>query len=167
MKKIVSFIALVSVLLTALMAFFACAKSQGGKEPGGQATEKTPAEIYDLVKEVAGFGDMAAYPTSKYFEEFGVDPAKLEDSVWYMSSNPAVNADEVAIFKVKDASYAEELAGICSSRIERQKQLAATYSPEEAVKLENTEVKVVGSWVYYCVGDNYDAMMDVLGDNIR
>ena len=160
MKKILSVFIAVVMTLSAL-AFTACAK-----KPVSPANTDEPAanvsELWEKAKAVSDFGEMTPVPQSDYLEIYGIDATKVEESVWYMSENPAVNADEIAIFKLSDAGYAETLAGIFRSRIDRQINLANTYSPDEASKLEKTEVVTEGSFVYFCVGDNYDAMINVL-----
>ena len=127
----------------------------------------TVSQIYDKVKEVAGFGGMTAVPQRDYSDIYGIDASKISESVWYMSENPSLNADEVAIFKLSDSSYADTLAGIFRDRISRQLEVAKTYSPDEAGKLEKAEVVVAGSYVYYCVGKASDAMMAVFKTLIK
>ena len=155
MKKIVSIIAFVSIVL--VMAAGAACGSNAPKE-----VTKTASEIYQLVSAAGGFGGMTAVPARDMEDVYGIDTAKIADSAWFMSENPSLNADEAGIFKVSDEAYAAELSNLLKDRIARQLQVAETYSPEEASKLKAAQVVTAGSWVYYCVGAENAAMMEVL-----
>ena len=161
MKKLVSVVALLALVL-ALAVSAACT---GKDNPPQEAL--SAGQIYDLVKEAGKLGSMTAVPAGDYLDIYGIDASKIAESAWYMSENPSLNADEVAIFKLSDASYANTLADLLNARIARQLQVAETYSPDEAAKLQNAEVVSAGNYVYYCVGAEYDAMMNVLKTNIK
>ncbi|MCR5610976.1 MAG: DUF4358 domain-containing protein [Clostridiales bacterium] len=156
MKKFLS-LALVFVLVLSLSSFLAC-----NKDPKPAGDPVTVAQLWESVKAVSGFSEMTAVPERDYMEVYGIDSTKLAESVWYMSENPSLNADECAIFKLSDTAYAGTLAEILKGRIARQLSVAESYSPEEATKLKNAEVVTEGSFVYYCVGDNAEAMMNVI-----
>lgn len=157
MKKLVSI--LLVLVLASVLVLTACGEKP---EPAPSGTTLSAKEVWNKVMEVSGFGEMTLVPTRDYADIYGIDSSKIEDSVWYMSENSATNADEVAIMKVNDPAYADALKKILEDRVETQVNVCRTYAPEQAAKLEKTEVVSAGSWVYYCVGDNYDAMMNVL-----
>ena len=166
MKKLVSTAAILALIAVLAFCFAACKGKDDTVEPIS-VTTKSPAEIYSAVSAVAGFDGMTIVPTRDYSDIYGIDESKIDQSVWYMSENPSLNADEVAIFKLNDETYAEELAQLFKDRIARQLQVAETYSPAEAAKLQNVNVVAKGSWVYYCVGAQADAMMGVLNSEIK
>lgn len=165
MKKFAS-VLLAILMLAALFTMSACNNNNGGDDPAPSANI-TPSELWDKVKAVSGFGGMTVVPLRDYTDVYGIDSTKIAESAWYMSENPSINADECALFKVSDASYAETLKKIFEDRVARQLALTKTYSPEQAAKLENVEVVSVGSWVCFCVGDNYADMMNVINSNIK
>lgn len=167
MKKLVSTIAIVALALLFALSFAACNKADKPGEGNSHPIIKSPAEIYTAVSAVADFGGMTIVPTRDYTDIYGIDSSKVEQSVWYMSENPSLNADEVAIFKLSDESYAQELAQLFKDRIARQLQVAETYSPQEAAKLQNAEVFAKGAWVYYCIGEKAEAMLTVLNSEIK
>lgn len=157
MKKLISLIT-----VTVLVLVLACACT--GKEPN--KVTKSASEIYAAVSEAGGLGAMTPVPASDLADVYGIDSAKLGEFAWYMSENPSLNADEVGIFKLNDGAYAAALAQIMKDRIARQLSVAETYSPDEAAKLKAAEVVTVGNWVYFCVGGNSSAMMEVLRNEI-
>lgn len=161
MKKTI--VALTALVLVLSFTFAAC-----GKKPDSPVnTDVTAKELWEKVSAVAGYGSMTAVPVGDYMDVYGIDRTKLADSAWYMSENPSLNADECAIFKLADASYADTLAGILRDRLSRQLSVAKAYSPEEAGKIENAEVVVIGSFVYYCVGDNAQAMTEAVRTAVK
>jgi len=155
MKKLVSVFTVFCMILALCLSLAACG--------GGESHEvtKSAAEIYNAVAAAGKFGGMTPVPARDLSDVYGIDAAKIEDSAWYMSENPSLNADEVAVFKVSDAAYAAELTTLLQGRIARQLEVAETYSPDEAAKLKAAQVVTVGNWVYYCVGTENAAMMDV------
>ena len=164
MKKALPII-LAAIMLFSLVSFAACETKP--KDDPTPVADLTAAALWEKVKAVSGFGGMTAVPARDYGDIYGIDSSKLADSAWYMSENPSTNADECAIFKVSDASYADTLKKVLEDRVARQLSVTKTYSPEQAAKLENVEVVVNGSWVCYCVGDNYADMMNVINANIK
>jgi hypothetical protein len=178
MKKLVS-VLMILVLAAALVMGAAC-----GKDPETPANSEKPAnsteesvgfsttadQLYNAALAVSGFGNMTAVPAADYSDIYGIDVSKIADSAWYVSENPSLNADEIAVFKLGYPDYADTLKGIFESRIARQLQVAQTYSPEEASKLENAYVTVTTEgfiFVYYCIGDNSEAMMQAIASNIK
>lgn len=159
MKKISLVLAV--VLIASAFVFSACGNNGGGN------TSLSVTELWAKANEAAGFGAMTAVPKGDWSDIYGVDTSKVEEAAWYMSENPSLNADEMAIFKLNDASYAETLAGIFRSRIARQLEVAKAYSPDEAKKLETAEVVVAGNYVYYCVGTANSAVVTLMKSLIK
>lgn len=158
MKKLISIILILVTVMTCAIAV-GCKKNEGSE---GSVVTDTIEQLWDKVKAVSGFGNMTAVPKADYSDVYGIDASKVDSSVWFVSENPSLNADEGAIFKVNDPAYAETLAKIFRDRIERQLKVAETYSPDEASKLQSAEVVVSGNYVYYFVGKASKAMTDVL-----
>lgn len=160
MKKVI--VSASALLLVLVCLFAACTKPVAPVN-----ADITAKELWEKVSAVAGYGAMTAVPERDYLDVYGIDASKLADSAWYMSENPSLNADECAIFKLEDASYAETLAGLLKDRLARQLTVAETYSPDEAGKLKNAEVVTAGSFVYYCVGNNAEAMMNTIRTAVK
>lgn len=151
------FILFTSIMLLSAIVFTAC---------GGGPKEANVQEVYDKLIATNNFQAMVKVPEREMQDVFGINTEKLKQHVFYMSENSAVNADEIAIFEVSDAAYAEELENICKKRVERQREVASSYAPEELSKLKPVEVRRVGNYVYYVIGNNYDSLAKILKDNI-
>ena len=158
MKKLVSII-LVLVTVMACVLAAGCKNTEGSQS---NPVTETVEQLWDKVKAVSGFGNMTAVPKADYSDIYGIDASKIDSSIWFVSENPSLNADEGAIFKVNDPEYAAVLAKIFQDRLDRQLQVAKSYSPDEASKIESAEVVAKGNYVYYFVGKAGKAMTDVL-----
>lgn len=159
------------ILLCAAFAFGAAACNKAG-ESEAPRVQKTAEEVYQEVYEVSGFETMTPVPKRDYVEIYGIDPNKFykDDYVWYMSENKALNADEIVIFHVENEDYLGVLVNMLRAHLDQQISIAESYSPEEVAKLKKTEIIDVknssGLWVYYCVGAEYDKMMDVFASDL-
>ena len=171
MKKSFLFYALAIVTALLTLASFGCNK-QGTEDNSGSKELMAAADVYADVLEVSGFGAMTPVARRDYIEIYGIDANNFEDCAWYVSDNPALNADEVALFLVKKdkEQYADTLVTLLQKHIDTRLNVANSYSPEEAGKLEQVKVTTAecdeGTWVYYCIGAEYAKMMEVLKKDI-
>ena len=161
-----SFFIKAASLVLALAAFFTFAACSGSDKPSGP---KEPANVNDVYQKLIDSGflpELTAVPERDLFEVYGIDASKLKQWVFAMSENYSLDCGEVAIFETNDEAYVSELAAKLTSHIERIKNVSKDYSPQQSAKLEPVEVKTVGSFVYLVVGENYDALMKIMKDNI-
>ena len=164
MRSTKRFIRNASLILAVLIfAAFACA-CKGNNTPA--VKEADVNKVYELLKATGLLPDLTAVPERDLFETYGIDSSKLKQWVFEMSENYSIDAGEVAIFEVNDESYVQELAEKLQKHLDRIKKVSKDYSPEQSSKLEKVEVKTVGTYVYMVVGENYEALMKVLKDNI-
>lgn len=166
-------ITVVSVFMAFLtLACFGCGKKPANADPTAEPGDSEPAvekitaeQLYNDVLAVSGFGNMTAVSKRDYAEIYGIDANNFLDHIWYQSENPSLNADEIAIFLVKNEKehYVSVLKSLLEKHIETRLNVAESYSPEEAGKLREAEVTTVqgktGTWVFFCVGSEYDDMM--------
>ena len=62
--------------------------------------------------------------------------------------------DEYGIFKGKDANQASSIEEAVKTYIQMRIDTDMGYQPEELPKLENAEVRKIGSYVVYCILDD-------------
>lgn len=174
MKRIIAVFIVFSTVIA--LAFPACGNEQDNpKTNDANATPKTDVgsvseidihDVYNKLIESGYYGQMLPVDDRDMQEIYGIDTGKIKDSAFYMSDNPAVNADEIAIFEVSDPEYMDTLYNILRNRVDAQLRLTETYSVEQHDKLSKTEVKVVGNYCYYIVNDNYSDLMGIMKENI-
>ena len=143
---------IVKFLCTALACIF-LASCASGKE--GYPSEMTVDEIADeLLRDSTVEGGFAEYSDAFLNASFA-GTEDIERTVRYsvMSSN----IDEVGVFRARDEMHAERLASLCREylrlMLEEQGAFIASYAPEELPKLENAEVRIIGDFVIYSIGD--------------
>lgn len=154
MKRILA----ISITLIIMLSFIA------GCSP--KAKEANVADVYNQLIESGYYGQMVPVAERDYYEIYGIDMGKIKQAAFYMSDNPSVNADEIAIFEVNDPEYLNTIYNILCSRVSEQLKLTETYSVEQHGKLARTEVVTVGNYCYYLVNDNYNELMKIMRDSI-
>ena len=147
---------LVTCALLAALALTAC----GG---GGSAKEIDVAKTADALNSSVITTDTLSETQSEmlgsiYFFEDG----QVENSKVYMSGN--ATADEIVVVQCKDEDAAKKAAELLSTRVKNQKELFASYNPDEAAKLDKAIVKTSGKYAVMCVCDDYDKAESILKD---
>lgn len=172
-KKRTGFIALL-IALVMLVSMFSAACNNGDREnqenQGNQNSTPKQADLSDVYGKLIASGKLPALtkvPERDLFEVYGIDKDKIKQWAFGLSENYAVNAGEVALFEVNDEAYAVTLQEKLQNHLDQTKRVAKDYSdPHQSEKLEPVEVKRVGNYVYLVVGEDYNALMQILKDNI-
>lgn len=123
-------------------------------------------EVFEKLNATGYLSSMIPVSRSDLYEVYGIETDKIEQAAFYLSENSSMNADEIAIFELADAEYADTLFTMLRSRIERKIRIAEEYSMEETAKIKKTEVCHVGNYVYYIVCDEYNELMKIMKENI-
>lgn len=132
----------------------------------GNSSAKTLQQLFDEISSTGKMAALTAVPTEDYLPVFGIETDKVEDSVFYIAENPSSSADEAAIFKAVDETYAKTLERIFKARIQAQAQLAKSYSIEQYDKIKNTQIKRNGCYVYYVVSESGAELTEMLDSGI-
>ena len=147
MKRIL--IAIVALMLTASMV--AC---------NGQSADISNASAVDIAsstKEALTFLDDMLEVKNEIVTDFYVLPEGVDEMKVYMSSSGAT-AEELAIFKCKDAETAEAVINVCEKRIEALKEKFEDYIPAEMDKIENAVIQKRDCFVMFvCANDTAPA----------
>lgn len=168
-KKRTGIVALFIALVMLVSVFSAaCNKGEQGNQgnQGGTPKQADLAEVYDKLVASGKLPALTKVPERDLFEVYGIDKDKIKQWQFALSENYSVEAGEAALFEVNDESYAETLVGKLQNHLDRIKAVAQNYAPSETAKLEPVEVKRVGNFVYLVVGEDYNALMQILKDNI-
>ena len=165
-KKRTGIVALFIALVMLVSVFSAaCNKGEQGNQ-GGTPKQADLAEVYDKLVASGKLPALTKVPERDLFEVYGIDKDKIKQWQFALSENYSVEAGEAALFEVNDESYAETLVGKLQNHLDRIKAVAQNYAPSETAKLEPVEVKRVGNFVYLIVGEDYNALMQILKDSI-
>ena len=99
------------------------------------------------------------------YSSYGLDETKMANAAGYAGGG--ATAEEIAIFEVKDASYADEVAKVAKSYIERRKSSFKSYIPEEMPKLERPFIYKNGKLVVVCIADHYGKLENIIKEYMK
>ena len=86
---------------------------------------------------------------------FDIDPNDIDEYGIYISSSN-IEASEVGIIKVKDASAANGIKDKIEKRIQQQSSSFKDYLPDEYELLQNHVLKVKDKYIFYVVSKDAD-----------
>ena len=145
-------VALCLLLSLLLAAFSACT----GKE-NDETQLKTAEEMAAFVEENGEFPPLEDVDKATAEEIYGVDSSRVKSCVIRTSSDRLL-ADEIFVAELSDPDYAETLEGHLRSRLAGVARAAENYSPEQYSYINGAEVVRRGSFVFYIVNRNGEAL---------
>ncbi|MDE6725497.1 MAG: DUF4358 domain-containing protein [Ruminiclostridium sp.] len=163
---------IISALLIPAMLLTGCSKTEqgGNTDTRQEQTEGNPAvsvSASEVVKAVLaeisinssvekGKDDIENYYSS-------LDTATVEDAAFALCGSGAL-PDEIAVIKCKSAEDAKNAETALKSKLEKQKELFSTYTPDEMYKLEGAVIFTKGNYaVFIALSDNDKAKSIVEG----
>lgn len=93
---------------------------------------------------------------SKDFNEF----------LLYLPSS-SMNVEEILMIKVKDKSQIDSVESSIENRVSNQLESFNGYGAEQCALLEDYELKIIGNYVFFCVGKNASDIADRFKDAVR
>ena len=85
----------------------------------------------------------------------GIDEKDVADQMNYFSSG--ATAEEIIVFQAVDREALQNLRNALEARIADQKDIYASYAPEEVVYLQNAILEEKGDYLIYCVPADAEA----------
>ena len=96
-----------------------------------------------------------------------IDPATLESYAIYMSDYSTGNADEIAMFQVKESDQVTAVKTLINERINDLKVRYEDYKPEEMSKLENAVVIEDGNYLFVVISPDNDKAREIVEAAIK
>jgi hypothetical protein len=120
-------------------------------------TEKNPQvlDIMSEIKKTMDVSEMTEVKEDKLKKLFDIDPNDIDEYGIYISSSN-IEASEVGIIKVKDASAANGIKDKIEKRIQQQSSSFKDYLPDEYELLQNHVLKVKDKYIFYVVSKDAD-----------
>ncbi|MFS0726048.1 DUF4358 domain-containing protein [Paenibacillus sp. 1P07SE] len=110
----------------------------------------TAAEVGDRIREAADLGGMQPADAGKLSKTYAIEMNSIADFVLYTAVSN-VEADELAIIKVKDEGETEAVMDQIRHRVETQTVKFRDYRPEAYHLIENHVLKATGPFVFFAV----------------
>lgn len=123
----------------------------------------TVQSIADKVKQSVDLSSLKAADYPKLKKLYGISRAELEDFVLYRAPSN-IKADEIAIIKVKDPKYIDEVKEKVLKRADRQATSFRDYLPKEYFLIEKKIIKVKGNYILFAVSKDAEKIADVFED---
>ena len=108
--------------------------------------------------------DMSAVDDFITYNLYYIDEENVESSILYVSSG--ATAEEIAIFRAKDADSLTIISEGANMRLDDQKASFKTYEPSEMVKLEDPILVSVGDYVIVCISNDNDTAMKIINEYV-
>ncbi|MTN45655.1 DUF4358 domain-containing protein [Turicibacter sanguinis] len=104
---------------------------------------------------------------SKELRRFiGVNPNEILGYVYYVSIS-SMEVEEILVVEVKDRSQLEDIESMVEARVESQINRFSGYKPENCSLLDNYELKVRGSYLFFAVSNEVDTYCDAFLNAFR
>ncbi len=91
-----------------------------------------------------------------------IDPATLENYAIYMSDYATGNADEIAMFQVKEEDQVAAVKALINDRINDLKVRYEDYKPEEMSKLDSAVVMEKGRYIVVVISPKNDQAKEIV-----
>ena len=143
MRRMKKLFAVVLAVLTMSMAFAGC------------SSEETYISFDEVYNQLTSSIDFSASKMQKQTEAalnnyYYIDPATLEDYAIYMADYATGNADEIAMFQVKESDQMTTVKSLINDRISDLKVRYEDYKPEEMPKIESAIIEERGQLYLPC-----------------
>ncbi|KGP80680.1 MULTISPECIES: DUF4358 domain-containing protein [unclassified Paenibacillus] len=116
-----------------------------------EAAKDVPVHtIEERIKQVASMEDMEKGDMNRLKKLYHLDPDEVQDFVLYTAESN-VEANELAVIKVKQENQAESVKEKIMKRIEAQEVKLKDYRPEQFYLVEKHVLKVKGLYILFTV----------------
>lgn len=95
-----------------------------------------------------------------------IDPTTLESYAIYMSDYATGNADEIAMFQVKEENQVAAIKALINDRIADLKVRYEDYKPEEMDKINNAVIMEDGRYLFVAISPDAETAKTVLKNAI-
>ena len=149
MRRMKKLFAVVLAVLTMSMAFAGC------------SSEETYISFDEVYNQLTSSIDFSASKMQKQTEAalnnyYYIDPATLENYAIYMADYATGNADEIAMFQVKESDQ------MTTDRISDLKVRYEDYKPEEMPKIESAIIEEKGNYIFLVISPDNEKAQEVL-----
>lgn len=145
-KSKTGIIIVLSILLTAIISGCSKPANQVLKTPDVSKVEETVMKNMDTT-------DMIKLDDKKLERVYGIKADEIDGYFVYMSTSN-VKADEIAVFKAKDASVVELIKTKIADRMAQLGTSFKDYLPEQYSLIEKYTLEVKGNYVFLVVSKN-------------
>ncbi|WP_248924201.1 DUF4358 domain-containing protein [Paenibacillus hamazuiensis] len=138
----------------------------GCSDRGGTYETLTAAEVGERILQAANLSEMQRGDAEKLQKIYQIEASDVADFVLYTALSN-VQADELAVIKVKTAGETESVMNQIRQRIEAQTVKFKDYRPEEYYLIEKHVLKAKGPFVFFAVSKDVGRMERAFDDALK
>ena len=130
--------------------------------------EKAPSisDIDEKIQETVDISNMNIGDSEKLEKLYDVDVEDLEDFVLYTPSTN-IEANEIAILKVKDTNKIDDIKDKISTRVEKQATNFKDYLPDEYFLIEKHVLKTKDNYILFIISEDAETIEDIFDESFK
>ena len=137
----------------------------------GAGCKKAPAVIdgealYQQMKELGRFPEMARRSANDVYDYYGVDPAQCKQLVNYAAAD-GLMTDEFLFVETNDPAYAEETEALLRELVDYRAKTYREYMPAEYPKISNAKIERSGSYVLVLISEDVADLYRLYTDALK
>ena len=131
-------------------------------------TGKTPSiiDIDEKIKKTVDVSNMDIGDSEKLEKLYDIDVEDLEDFVLYIPSTN-IEANEIAILKVKDTNKIDDIKYKISARVEKQATNFKDYLPDEYFLIEKYVLKMKDNYILFVISEDAEIIEDIFDESFK
>ncbi|MEA4893052.1 MAG: DUF4358 domain-containing protein [Peptococcaceae bacterium] len=148
-----------------LVSLTACG---GGQETPQEEEPETQIDLSSvterLLTEVPYEEELVPVAPEVFFDLFGVAEEDVAEQYNYFSGG--ATAEEIVVMKAVGREALDRLVKAAENRIAYQKDIYASYAPEEVVRLNNAVLLTEGDSLFLCISADSDKAREVIQEEL-
>ena len=134
----------------------------------GKSTDKNVSikDIDEKIKESVDISNMNLGDSEKLQKLYDINSEDLEDFMLYTPSTN-IEANEIAIMKVKDSSKIDDIKGKISARIDSQSVNFKDYLPDEYYLIDKHVLKVRDNYILFAISEDAGKIEKIFDESFK
>lgn len=123
-------------------------------------------EIDEKIKQAVDISNLKNADGGKLQKLYGISPSEIDEFILYIASTN-IEADELAIFKVKAEKDVNSIKDKIQERVQIQLEDFKDYLPIEYDLVENYIIKSNGKYILFVVSDKADSILKEFNEALK
>ena len=133
-----------------------------------ESMDKSPSieDLNNELKETVDLSNMDIGDEEKLKKLYDIDSENLEEYILYIPKSN-IEANEIAIFKVKESEDLEEVEEKIKDRVEEQATNFKDYLPDEYYLIEKNVLKTKGNYILFAISEDVDKIEKIFDESFK
>ena len=159
-KRFIKTLRIIIICSLILVISTSCSKNE--------SMDKSPSieDLNNELKETVDLSNMDIGDEEKLKKLYDIDSENLEEYILYIPKSN-IEANEIAIFKVKESEDLEEVEEKIKDRLEEQATNFKDYLPDEYYLIEKNVLKTKGNYILFAISEDVDKIEKVFDESFK